>query len=86
MDETETTAAAPDKGAANHQPRQPRPAKPAQPAAKAEPCEDCGPGKGTAGAGILLCAVGGALLFVGLDLVSGGALARRLGGAREEDE
>lgn len=50
-------------------------------------CEDCGePGKAATGLGLLICAVAGGLLYIGLDLVTGGGLSRRFGGAREDEE
>lgn len=50
-------------------------------------CEQCGePGKGAVGLGLLICLVAGGLAYIGLDLVTGGGLSRRFGGAREEDD
>jgi hypothetical protein len=93
MSETETPAAAtpgpasaaPDSPAASNgrarQSRPPRIVKPAEP----EPCADCEPSRGATGLGLLLCAVAGGLLFIGLDLISGGGLTRRLAGVPEGD-
>lgn len=52
-----------------------------------EPCEDCDePGRGAFGLGLLLCAVAGGLLYIGMDLITGGGLTRKLAGAREDEE
>ena len=54
-----------------------------------QPCDQCGdgePGKAAAGLGLLICAVAGGLLYIGIDLVTGGGLSRKLSGQREEDD
>lgn len=99
-DATETTAAAAANGKTDAKPR-PGPGKtgiPAEP--KAEPvtaaviegkpideeCEQCGePGKAATGLGLLICAVAGGLLYIGIDLITGGGLSRKLSGTPEDD-
>lgn len=53
-----------------------------------EPCEDCGrdPAAMSRGLGVVVLAAGVTLLYIGFDLLSRGAVSRRLGGARWDDE
>jgi hypothetical protein len=52
------------------------------------PCADCGPSPSAMGRGLglVICAVAGALAFIGIDLATGGALSRRLGAADELEQ
>lgn len=94
-DTTATAAAEPGQasGKTGARPEPPRrrttTAEEAGPAAEpaVNECEDCAEPtrNAAAGLGLLICAVAGGLLYIGLDLVTGGGLSRRLGGAREED-
>lgn len=99
MTDDTTTAAATETGQANGKTdAKPRPQRAT--ATKAEPdpvkivtgkpdgeCEGCDePGKGAVGLGLLICAVAGGLLYIGLDLVTGGGLSRKFAGAREDED
>jgi hypothetical protein len=65
---------------ANGQAPAPPPGAPAD-----APCEDCAEGgKGGTGLGLLLCAVAGGLLYMGLDLIFG--ISRRLAPAESKAE
>lgn len=70
-------------------PASPPPARNLAPPPGPPPCEDCGEKQGGprgVALGLLLCAVAGALAYMGLDLMTGHALTRRLGGAPEAGE
>lgn len=80
-----TATAAAAKTATATAPKPPRPARPAEPAAppadgaQAEEddcgCDETGTQRGSRGLGMLLCGVGGALIYMGLDLI--GVLRRK---------
>lgn len=50
-------------------------------------CDECAgePGKAAVGLGLLICAVAGGLLYIGLDLASGGWFSRKFAGAQESE-
>ena len=57
------------------------------PPGKCEECEEADRGKvGAAGLGLLLCAVAGGLLYIGVDLITNGWLSRTMSGSSPLEE
>lgn len=82
----ETPPASPN-GKATARIRRPAAAEPAPAAAASEPCEDCPPARDYSGVlGWLMVGAALALLAIGADLASRGALSRRLGAGAWDDE
>lgn len=61
--------------------REPAPA----PQAEVTPdCDDCEPGPAAKAGGLLVLAVAGGLAYIGLDILTGGAMSRWLGGGERQ--